>query len=123
MYIYSMKLALLIGGIVELLGGIICYFSPDTIFLSPDGTATLYGLAAAVIGLLCLFLYRDYSENRLTKSCYLLIMFFHAAIALFLNGNEILTYNLGGKITHGVLFAVFLIGYMSDLKPDNPTNQ
>lgn len=81
----------------------------------------MYGLSASVIGILTILLYRFYAEGKLHRLSYMTLMFFHGALAMVMYSSspEFIDYKLGGTLTHLLLFVIFLMGYLNDLKPDN----
>lgn len=117
-----MKWALLLSGIIELIGACLCYFAPHLVY--DNGSpylVKLYGLSALVLGIINLLLYVYYSETKLVKLIYLAMMFFHGAVAMMTYGSAsaAISYPLGTTLTHLGVFVVFLFGYMNDVKPDN----
>ena len=116
-----MKIALLISGIIELLGGIVCYLHPELLFSQGNPMLyRMYGLSASVIGIITILLFRFYAENKLHRLSYITLMFFHGALAMIIYSSspEFINYKLGGTLTHLLLFVIFLMGYLQDLKPD-----
>jgi len=116
-----MKYAFLISGIIEVLGGLACYLYPDLIYQQgPAYLMQLYALCALVLGLINLIVFHFYEESKLTKFIFLAMMFFHGAVAMMTNGahTDLITYKLPATVTHLILFLVFLLTYMKDLKPD-----
>ena len=118
-----MKYAFLLSGIIEIVGGIICYVKPD--FIAPiDGSVIfrLYAINALVLGLLNIFLYVHYEENKFFKNCFLAMMFFHAAISVIVYSAAptSITFQLPATLAHLALFVIFFLSYMKDLKPDTP---
>ncbi len=116
-----MKIALLISGIIEILGGMICYFNPELLFSNGNPMLyRMYGLSAAVIGMLTVLLYRFYAESKLHRLSFMTLMFFHGALSMIMYSSspEFIDYKLGGTLTHLLLFVIFMMGYLKDLKPD-----
>ncbi len=119
-----MKYALLISGLVELSGGIVLYLFPHLIvnpIQSNLAIFKLYGLSAIIIGLINLFAYRHYEETRFFKILFLLMFFFHGAIAMICYGiaQDSFTKNSFAIVTHLILFGIFLFTYLKDLKPNS----
>jgi len=117
-----MKLALLISGIVELIGGAICYLYSDLIFTGGQPLLyRLYGLSALVIGILCILMFRFYTDSKFFRLSYMTMLFFQGALAMIIysSNSEIINHNLGGILTHLFLFVLLLLGYLKDIKPDN----
>jgi len=115
-----MKWAFLISGLLELVGGLICYFNPNLIF---EGhtlyLSRLYAISALVLGIISLSLYFNYEDSKRVKAIFLALMFFHGAVAMITYGtSDGITYQSEATITHLAVFVVFFIGYMKDLKPD-----
>lgn len=118
-----MKYALLISGIVELIGGLLVYFHPALAFnvtLSNSTIFKMYGLLAAVIGLINLMAFKHYSESRIISIIFLSMMFFHAAVAflIYADGQEFFHQQQIATLLHLVIFCIFLGSYLNDLKPD-----
>jgi len=115
------KWSLLIGGIVEVSGAIILYFNPELVF-SPDIGAfilyRLYAVAILVIGIISLLTVKHYREDDMTRHLYMSIMFMHAAITLmtYTADNSVLMHPLQASMTHGILFIMFVVGYLTDIK-------
>lgn len=116
-----MRWALLLSGILEILGATACYFMPQFIYTGgPDYLIKLHGLSALVLGIISLVLYAHFSKERIVKLIYLALMFFHGAVAMMTYGSvsEAIPYPLGATLTHLAVFIIFFIGYMKDLTPD-----
>lgn len=116
-----MKSALLIHGIIELLGAIVCSFYPEIIFSeTPMIVTRIYGLAAGVIGIMSLLCYRHYEPTPLFRQLIVVMMFFHGTLAMLCSKADldIVPSRTGAMAVHLVLFIIFLLGYMKDLKPD-----
>ena len=115
------KWSLLIGGIVEVSGAIILYFNPEFVF-SPDIGAfilyRLYAVAILVIGIISLLTVKHYRDDDMTRHIYMSIMFMHVAITLmtYTADNSVLLQPLQASITHGILFIMFVVAYLSDIK-------
>ena len=117
-----MKCALLISGIVELLGAIVLFLRPDLIFGADFvGLSKVYGLAAFSLGLINIFAFQHFEDTPFFKKLFLLMMGFHAALALICYGmsTNLITFKLPATITHLACFVVFFITYMRNVKPDN----
>lgn len=120
-----MKFAFLISGIIELIGAAVCSFFPDLIFL---GTAPLvskmYGLSAAVIGIMSLLAFRHFSPLPLFRHLIVLLMFFHGALAMLCYNArpELIPHHLPATIVHLALFVLLLFGYMNGVKPEKVHN-
>jgi len=113
-----MKNAFLISGIVEILGALVFYFYPDLMFeIDLTGVHKLYGLAAFVIGLINVFCFQHFEHNPFFKKVFLLLMGFHAALAMLCYGMpiSILSLKIEATLTHLLCFVVFFITYMKDL--------
>jgi len=116
-----MKYAFLVSGIVEILGGFVFYFYPELMFgIDLTGVHKLYGLAALVIGSVCIFSFQHYENNRFFKKVFLVFMGFHAALAMLCFGMpiSILTLKIEATLTHLLCFVVFFTTYMKDVKPE-----
>lgn len=116
-----MKYALLLSGIVEVLGGLVVYFSPILAFPSMSVEAAhMYGLAAMVIGLINIFAYKSFGANPIFKHIFLSMMFFHAAVSFIIYSapQGFISHKIGGILVHLSLFLVFTFTYLKDLKPD-----
>lgn len=114
-----MKLALLISGIIEIIGAIVLYISPTLIFSIEDPHHVLfkfYALTMMVVGLLNVFAFTSYQKTRFFKQIFLTMMGFHGALAMLSYGAADTQFPLSlyGSITHGVLFGIFLIGYLKE---------
>lgn len=118
-----MKWAFLVSGLVEIIGAIICYLQPEFIFQnSVEKFSSLYGISALVIGIINVLLFAYYEENKLTKAILLTMMFFHGAVAMSIYGSmttSFIRYPIPAIATHLILFTMFLVGYMRDIKPTN----
>jgi len=116
-----MRNVLLLAGIIEIIGGLLLYVNPNLIFVDPHILSTrFYSLAALVIGSLCVFAYRDYHESRFFKTFYLTMMFFHGALSMICFQDSIgaLTFRDEAIISHLIIFSIFVIAYLKDLKPE-----
>ena len=116
-----MKYAFLFSGVVELLGAIVLYFYPEIMFeIDVTGVSKLYGLAVFALGLVNIFAFQHYEQNAFYKKVFLLMMGFHAALAMICFGmpKSILSLKTGAMLTHLLSFVVFFITYMKDLGPD-----
>ena len=118
-----MKYALLISGLVELLGGILVYFNPDILFSNVLNHATIfkmYGLLAFILGMINIMAYKHYSENRIITIIFLSMMFFHAAVAFLVYADRLNLFHHQqlACVLHLFIFCVFLGTYLKDLKPD-----
>lgn len=114
-----MKWALLISGVIELIGAIILYFSPLLIFSIQEASHVLfkfYAMTMAVVGLLNVFAALSFQKSKFFKQVFLTMMGFHGALAMLCYGSPDSQFPLSlyGSITHGVLFALFLIGYLKE---------
>ncbi|MBT8232071.1 MAG: hypothetical protein HKO66_07875 [Saprospiraceae bacterium] len=110
-----MRIALLVSGILELIGGMIIYFKPDLIFANTyTPTAKFFGLAAFVIGMINIFSYQEFNESPVFKKIFLTMMGYHAAIAMICFGMspKIMHYTLEATLTHLACFVLFFIMYM-----------
>lgn len=116
-----MKIALLLVAITEVLGGVVAYLYPEYIFNVQDALQSrMYGLAAFVIGLVSFYCYKYFSEEKLNRTLYLIVMFFQGALALICSQdqNDILVHETGAVITHLVLFTIMVAGYLKDIKKE-----
>lgn len=114
-----MRHGFLINGVIELFGGIVLYLYPHLIFNSPyDLNIKMYGLLASCFGLISIFFWQSYEESKLFRKSYLVLMFFHAALAMICNGfpEEILRLKTEATVCHGLIFVVLFIFYMNDQK-------
>ena len=116
------KWALLFSGIVEVIGAIIVYFKPNIIFHNEfkiEIIYRLYAIALITIGMLCLFVFKNYTKNPLTDAIFMIIMFFHAVITImtYSADTNIMQQPIHASLTHGLLFVVFVIAYLNDVKP------
>jgi len=119
-----MKYALLLSGIVELVGGIIVYFFPSLIFnISYNSVSVLniYGLMASIIGIINIYGFLHFDENKFFRILFMCMMFFHGALSLILFrfSDKIITYALGATICHLSIFAFFVLSYLKAVKPDS----
>ena len=119
-----MKYALLISGIVELIGGLIVYFHPALVFnieLSQLTIFKMYGLIATVIGLINIMTFKHFTESRIITIIFLCMMFFHAAVTflLFADRQDILHHKQIAIYLHLIIFLIFLVSYLRGLKPDS----
>lgn len=117
-----MKYAFLISGLVEFLGGLVCYLYPDLLYeQGPSYMMSLYALSAMVLGIINLVVFFFYEESKLSKFIFIAMMFFHGAVAMMTYGTQSdqLTFRIPATISHLVLFCIFLLTYMKDLKPEN----
>lgn len=113
-----MKYAFLVSGIVEIIGGFVFYFYPELMFnIDLTGVHKLYGLAALTIGSMCIFCFQHFEQNRLFKKMFLLVMGFHAALAMLCFGMplSILSLKIEATLTHLLCFVVFFITYMKEV--------
>ena len=117
-----MKWALLLSGIIELIGGIITYQKPSLLFMEYSHTYQFYGLALVVLGIINLLCFKYYEESALTRSIYISMMFFHAVTAILSYKLAGINYQSGAIATHLGLFIFFIIMYMTNLKPDLKEN-
>ncbi|MBT8230259.1 MAG: hypothetical protein KJO50_08360 [Bacteroidia bacterium] len=118
-----MKYALLISGIVELLGGIVVYFNPEIAFRTESSPITIfkmYGLLAGVIGLINILAYKHYSEARIITIIYISMMFFHAAVGfiVFADRQNFFHQQSIAAVLHLGIFSILFFCYLKDLKPD-----
>ena len=113
----NMKWALLLSGIIELVGGIITYMKPTLLFVDQAGTHQFYGIALLVLGLINLLCFKFYEETGPTRSIYMAMMFFHAVVAILSYRTGGLNYQTGAIATHLGLFIIFFWFYMQNLKP------
>ena len=116
-----MRIALLLVGIIELIGGLITFIIPHLIFNDTNSLSIkLYGLAAMVIGISCLFVIRKGTDQRFFKTFFLIMMFFQGALAMICSQDRTnsLVNNNEAVITHVVIFSILVIAYLKDLKPD-----
>ena len=116
------KWAFLFSGIVEVIGAIIVYFKPNLIFhneLNVEIIYRLYAIALITIGMLCMLVVKNYAKNPLTDAIFLTIMFFHATITImtYSADTNIMQQPIHASLTHGLLFLVFVIAYLNDVKP------
>ena len=120
------KWAFLFSGIVEVIGAIIIYFKPNIIFhdeFKIDIIYRLYAIALVSIGMLCLLVFKNYTKNSLTDTIFMIIMFFHAVITMmtYTADTNIMQQPIHASLTHGLLFVVFIIAYLNDIKPQERT--
>jgi hypothetical protein len=116
-----MKYAFLFSGIVELLGALFLYFYPELIFeVETTGVSKLYGMAVFALGLVNVFAFQHYGQNAFFKKFFLLMMGYHAALAMICFGipTSILSLKIAAMLTHLLCFVVFFITYMKDLGPE-----
>lgn len=119
-----MKWAFLISGIVELLGGIIICLYPAVVFSGVLHIAfNLYGIAAIVLGIFNFLLFRFFEESKVFRLFGITMMFFHGAVAMMVYKAplEMMPQALPATLTHLGLFVAFVLGYLSDVKPDHIT--
>jgi len=114
-----MKWALLISGIVELVGAIVLYFSPSLIFVIQEDIHVLfkfYAITMAVVGILNVFAYLSFQKTKFFKQVFLTMMGFHGALAMLSYGSPDAQFPLSlyGSITHGFVFVLFFIGYLKE---------
>ena len=112
-----MKLSLLISGIIETIGALIVFFAPHYIYSSEFHIAfKLYGLTMFILGLINLFAYFSFQNNKFFKQIFLSMMGFHGALAMMCYSAPDLQFplHIQGAICHGVIFAIFVFGYMKD---------
>lgn len=117
------KWSLLISGIVEVSGAIIIYFNPELIFSPNIGASLLfrlYAITMLVVGIISLLAVKHYKDDDITRHIYVSIMFMHAVITLmtYTADSSVLMQPLQASITHGILFILFIVGYLSDIKKD-----
>jgi len=117
-----MKYALLISAVVEILGGLVLYFAPHLVIESGSYLTKIYSISALTIGLICLYSFIYYENNKLIKATYLVLMFFHAAIGMMTYGDRSDAINnpQAAVIVHIGVFVILLLGYLKDIKPDSP---
>lgn len=115
-----MKWALLLSGLVELIGGIICYFYPGLLYSAYHISIDLFGLNAMVMGILNILAYKFYVDNSFFKFFSLAMMFMHGALAMVCYRIDplVFPFQLGGMLTHLAIFIVFLISYLNNVKSD-----
>ncbi len=117
-----MNKALLIHGIIELLGAIILLAKPEFLFLKEYTDESLhlirmYGLLAAAVGALSLVLWKHFEYRGMFKQIYLILLAFQVFVVFHLHGmlqTGTLTHK-GPWIVHLVLVAVFGLFYFKDL--------
>jgi hypothetical protein len=116
-----MKYALLLGSIIEFLGAYVMYFHPDLVFFEPHLLLSrFYGLAALVLSFISFIAYKLYQEEKVIRTIYLIIMFFHGAIALvaYQDMSGQLIHRNETIVSHVIIFGIFVGAYLKDLKPD-----
>jgi len=116
-----MKWAFLISGIIEIIGGIICYLYPQFIFTNNHMLTDIFGISAITIGVINILAHRFHDSTRFFTLLTVCMMFMHGALAMVCyraNPIEFPTY-LGATITHLSLFIIFLFFYLKDIKPVN----
>lgn len=116
------KWAFLFSGIIEIIGAIIIYFKPNLIFhneLDIDIIYRLYSIALVTIGMICLFIAKNYAKNPMADAIFLIIMFFHATISMmtYTASTNIIQQPIHASLTHGLLFLVFVMAYLNDIEP------
>ena len=114
-----MKHALLISGIIEIIGSLVLYFIPEQLFSINEGfhiITKLYGLTMFVVGLLNILAFSSYQKTKFFKQIFLTMMGFHAALAMLSYSASPIQFPLYnyGSIVHGLLFGLFLLGYLKD---------
>ncbi len=117
-----MNKALLIHGIVELLGAIVLLAQPELLFLNEYTNESLhlirmYGLLAAAVGATSLILWRNFEYNWMFKQVYLVFLGFQVFVTFHLHG-MIQTGTMSHKgpwVVHLVLVGVLTLFYFKDL--------
>lgn len=117
-----MKWAFLLSGILEIIGGLLCYFYPEVIFSQLHILTSIFGIAIVVLGIINIFCYRHYNENQFFRTVYISMMGYHAIVAMTCHGlhQGDWQYAKQAAYTHLVLFIIFIFFYLKDVKPDTP---
>jgi len=114
-----MKWALLISGIVEIIGALTLYMTPELIFSLQEGQhiiSKFYGLTMLIVGLLNVFAYASFESTPFFKRIFLAMMGFHGALAMMCYSAPSIQfpYHTQATVTHGILFCLFVLGYLKD---------
>ena len=116
-----MKKLLYIQGVIEIIGGIVFYFSPHLILggdldLNTQLMTKLYSIAAVILGLVSLEVARSFEYTGFSKRIYLLLTCFHLLLSFVCHGfYQAGSLSIGGVITHALLCLAMMIFYFVDL--------
>lgn len=116
------KYILLLHTIIELAGGLVLIFRPETLMLSealtlPVGSVIkLFGVAVVCIGVLSLLMYQRFSYSERDKLAVLLFMGYHMIQGFQCYGmyTAQVMENMGAFTLHMTLALFFLIAYMKE---------
>jgi len=117
------KWLFLMSGILEIAGSLIIYFNPSAIFgnLSPNSIESkLYAITMSCFGIIGILCFRHYRPSDLFRHLFLVHLFFHAAVTVmtYSTPEEAFAFAIPASITHGILFVLFVMGYLKDIQPD-----
>ncbi len=117
-----MKHALLIQSVIEILGAMALFMSPNLFFLEEYNNTSanlikMIAIMALCIGALSVVLWRHFEYKTQYKQAYLVFMGYQAfsSFHLYALFNIGLTNQAGPFITHVLLFVLLFIFYMRDI--------
>ena len=115
-----MRWAILMSGIIELLGGTLIYLYPQLIFQSDKlYLSGLYGIAAMTIGAINLLVFKFYQQSpNLSRSIVITMMGFHGIVSIYISkvSMDFMPLKSQASATHLLLFVIILMCYLKDKK-------